>query len=74
MTEREWTILAIGLSIGSCGGFLLACMLAGAKEADRAVARSLRTLREDPLEQAYQLNAQAIEEESVHHYGRQHEA
>lgn len=75
MTEREWTILVIGLFLGTNGGFLLAAGMAAAKDRDRARARSLATLRrEDPLERAYRENAAAIDHEQDTYYVRAHEA
>lgn len=62
MTEREWTILAIGIFVGANVGFILSTIVAAGMEQERAVARSLRTLRrEDDLERAYRENADAIE-------------
>lgn len=79
MSEREWTILVLGLFIGTNAGFILAAAMAAAKERDRAVARSLHTVRtlrrEDDLERAYRLNADAIDHEQATYYGEKlHEA
>lgn len=75
MSEREWTILAIGLFVGTNAGFMLAVAMVAAKERDRAVARSLATLRrEDPLERAYRENAAAIDHEQDTYYVRPFQA